>query len=180
MSYHQKRIAIQCCSISGQACLVILKPINGSPHGWISFFPTLFASHPLVGKNHTALSDIQMLQLLILLLIELQKPPSERDLRRFPQTTQQFVTRGQLPYTALEKWLGVGYNVVSDPVSEAQADEMITELVGKDERDEIYDPDAEARLRAEIVLELQEDYELDVEYEAKMELQLQEDEEDGL
>lgn len=143
-------------------------------------FPTLFASHPLVGKNHTALPDIQMLQLLVLPLIELQKPPSKRDLRRFPQTTQQFAIRGQPRYTALEKWLGVGYIVVSDPMSEVQADEMITELVDEDERDEIYDPEAEARLQAEIVLELQEDYELDVEYEAKMELQFQEDEEDGL
>lgn len=70
-------------------------------------FPMLFAGHELVGKNDTALPDILMLRLMTLLLIQLQKPPLERDLAEFPTTTQEFVRSARVPYTVLEEWLGI-------------------------------------------------------------------------
>ncbi|KAJ3526570.1 hypothetical protein NM208_g11126 [Fusarium decemcellulare] len=70
-------------------------------------FPILFAEHQLVGTNHNAVPDIQMLRLMVLLLVQLQKPPSERDLTEFPTTTQEFVGSANPPYTFLERWLGL-------------------------------------------------------------------------
>jgi hypothetical protein len=67
-------------------------------------FPVLFAGHELVGMNHSAAPDIQMLRLMVLLLIQLQKPPSERDLDEFPTATQEFVRSARPPYTFLDRW----------------------------------------------------------------------------
>ena len=98
-------------------------------------FPILFAGHKLVGKSHRALPDTEMLRLLVLLLVQLQKPPRDRDLRVFPLTTQEFVRYGRAPRTDLEKWLGVGFNVAPDSVPEAQGAEVIIDL-SKDADDE--------------------------------------------
>lgn len=77
-------------------------------------FPILFAEHELVGTNHNAMPDIQMLRLMVLLLIQLQKPPSGRDLTEFPTTTQEFVGSGNPPYTFLERWLGLSQPILGD------------------------------------------------------------------
>lgn len=81
-------------------------------------FPLLFAGHELVGKNHRALPDILMLRLMTLLLIQLHKPPLQRDLAEFPKTTQDFVGCARAPYTVLEEWLGVP--LINQPDAEQQ------------------------------------------------------------
>jgi hypothetical protein len=103
-------------------------------------FPILFAGHKLVGKNHRALPDIQMLRLLILLLVQLQKPPKDRDLRGFPLTTQEFVIYGRAPRTDLEKWLGFEFTMAFDSVPGAQGAEVIIDLP-EDTDDEDNDDD---------------------------------------
>jgi hypothetical protein len=51
---------------------------------------------------------------MVLLLIQLQKPPSERDLDEFPIATQEFVRSARPPYTFLDRWLGPLPNNQSD------------------------------------------------------------------
>jgi hypothetical protein len=77
-------------------------------------FQILFAGHQLVSKSHRALPETQMLRLMVLLLVQLQKPPQDRDLRGFPSKTQEFVKYGRVPRTDLEKWLGVGFTTTPD------------------------------------------------------------------
>ncbi|KAF4471029.1 zinc finger 76 (expressed in testis) [Fusarium albosuccineum] len=81
-------------------------------------FPILFAEHQLVGTNHNAVPDIQMLRLMVLLLVQLQKPPSERDLTEFPTTAQEFVGSANPPYTFLERWLGLSQPNLGDEGNE--------------------------------------------------------------
>ena len=70
-------------------------------------FPMLFPGHHLVGKNHRAGADIEMLRLMSLLLVQLQNPPEKRELKEFPVATQRYIESGEAAYTLLEKWLGV-------------------------------------------------------------------------
>jgi hypothetical protein len=127
-------------------------------------FPILFAGHKLVGKSHRALPDTQMLRLLVLLLVQLQKPPQDRDLRGFSLTTQEFVGYGRAPRTDLEKWLGVGFTMAPDSVPEAQGAEVIIDL-SEDADDEDDDDDEE---------EEEEEEGIDDEIEAEIELEMQE------
>ena len=46
-------------------------------------FPILFPDSELVGQNHRALPDARMVREILLLLIELTKPPEERNLDRY-------------------------------------------------------------------------------------------------
>jgi hypothetical protein len=96
-------------------------------------FPLLFAGHELVGKNHRALPDILILRLMILLLIQLQKPPLERDLAEFPTTTQEFVRSARVPYTILEEWLGIPLINQIDIEQQAQDDQITDGEDGEDE-----------------------------------------------
>jgi hypothetical protein len=96
-------------------------------------FPLLFARHELVGKNHRALPDIMILRLMILLLIQLQKPPLERDLAEFPTTTREFVRSAQVPYTILEEWLGIPLINQIDIEQYAQDDESTEDEDGEGE-----------------------------------------------
>lgn len=70
-------------------------------------FPMLFPGHRLVGMNHSAAPDIEMLRLMVLLLVQLQNPLGRRELKEFPLATQQFVESAKVPYTLLEKWLEI-------------------------------------------------------------------------
>lgn len=99
-------------------------------------FPILFAGHKLVGKNHRALHDIQMLRLLILVLVQLQKLPKDRDLGGLPLTTQEFVRYGRAPRTNFEKCLGFEFTVANNSVPEAQGIEVIIDTL-----EDIYDDD---------------------------------------
>lgn len=69
-------------------------------------FPALFAGHELIGLSHNAAPDIQMLRLVVLLLIQLQRPLSKRNLDDFPKTTQEFVKDARPPHNFLDRWLG--------------------------------------------------------------------------
>jgi hypothetical protein len=44
-----------------------------------------------------------MLRLMTLLLIQLRKPPAERDLSDFPGTTQEYIMQARVPRTELQK-----------------------------------------------------------------------------
>ena len=105
-------------------------------------FPLLFAGHELVGKNHRALPDILILRLMILLLIQLQKPPLERDLAEFPTTTQEFVRSARVPYTILEEWLGIPLINQIDIEQQAQDDQITDGEDGKAEAGEAEDGEA--------------------------------------
>ena len=70
-------------------------------------FPLLFPGHHLVGMNHSAVPDIEMLRLMVLLLVQLQTPPGRRELKEFPLATQQLIESAKVPYTLLEKWLEI-------------------------------------------------------------------------
>ena len=111
-------------------------------------FPVLFAGHSLVGKNYQALADAEMLRLMVLLFIQLQKRVPDRDLSDFPLTTQEFVLHGQPNRTAIQKWLGVGFIVVPNAVLEAgsaAAAQGNVEVVedGENEEDEENEDDEE-------------------------------------
>jgi len=84
-------------------------------------FPLLFLESPLVGHSHSAEPDAQMARLVTLLLIELVKPISERELASFLLTTQDLILRGQTFRTKLQEWLGHGITVALNPIqSEAE------------------------------------------------------------
>jgi hypothetical protein len=99
-------------------------------------FPVLFPGHELIGKNHRALSDAQMLRLLSLLLVQLSKLPEDRDLWQLPSATQEFVTSGRTPLTLLEKWLGVYEKTVSGQFSGIPNDQSRTQHAAEDLEDE--------------------------------------------
>ncbi len=102
-------------------------------------FPLLFAGHELVGKNHRALPDILMHRLMILLLIQLQKPPLERDLAEFPITTQELVRSARIPYTILQEWLEIPLTSQIDIEQQAQDDQIADGEDGKAEAGEVED-----------------------------------------
>ena len=52
-------------------------------------FPLLFPEHQLVGMNHNAVPDIEILRLMVLLLVQLQNPPARRELKEFPIAKQK-------------------------------------------------------------------------------------------
>jgi hypothetical protein len=105
-------------------------------------FPLLFADHELVGENHKALPDILILRLMLLLLIQLQKPPLERDLAEFP-TTQEFVRSARVPYTLLEEWFGIPFINQIDIEQQAQDDQITDGEDGKAEAGEAKDGEDE-------------------------------------
>ena len=78
------------------------------PAGLDVLFSILFAAHDLASLNHRALADAQQLRLMLLLWVELHKPPRLRHLSQFPQSTQKWLSSGQAPRTFLQKWLGSG------------------------------------------------------------------------
>jgi len=57
------------------------------PTGLEVLFSILFADHDLASRNHRALVDAQQLRLMLLLWVELHKPPSLRCLLQFSQST---------------------------------------------------------------------------------------------
>jgi len=84
-------------------------------------FPLLFPESSLVGNSHSAEPDAQMARLVTLLLIELVKPNSKRELGSFPLMTQDLILRGQASRTKLQEWLGHGITVALNPIqSEAE------------------------------------------------------------
>ena len=74
--------------------------------GLDQLFPLLFLGHQLVGMNHNAVPDIEMLWLMVLLL-QLQNPPARREMKEFPLATEEFVRSAKTPYNFLEKWLEI-------------------------------------------------------------------------
>jgi hypothetical protein len=80
---------------------------NVFPAGLEVLFSILFADHDLASRNHRAL-DAQQLGLMLLLWVDLHKPPPLRRLSQFPQSTQDWLISGQGPRTFLPKWLGSG------------------------------------------------------------------------
>ena len=99
-------------------------------------FPILFPGNELIGKAHRASPDAQMLRLLSLLLVQLSKPPQDRDLRQLPLATQEFVTSGRLSLTLLEKWLGACEKTVLGQFSATPNDQLRTQHAAKDSRHE--------------------------------------------
>ena len=71
-------------------------------------FSILFADHYLASRNHRALADAQQLRLMLMLWVELHKPPPLRRPSQFPQSTQDWLILGLAPRIFLQKWLGSG------------------------------------------------------------------------
>lgn len=88
-----------------------LTPRDKTSRGFTSIldqlFALLFPGHQLVGMNHNAVPDIEMLRLMVLLLVQLQNPPAKRELKEFAIATQEFVRSAKTPYNFLEKWLEI-------------------------------------------------------------------------
>ncbi|KAK5995590.1 hypothetical protein PT974_04003 [Cladobotryum mycophilum] len=72
-------------------------------------FPVLFAGHKLIGLSHNAAPDVQMLRLMVLLLIQLQRPLLKRGLDDFPKTTLEFVRDARPPNNFLDRRLGFSF-----------------------------------------------------------------------
>jgi hypothetical protein len=98
-------------------------------------FPVLFPGHELIGKNHRALPDAQMLRLLSLLLVQLSKLPEDRDLLHLPLATQEFITSGRTPLTLLEKWLGIYEKIVDSQFLAIPNNQSRTQYGAKDLED---------------------------------------------
>jgi hypothetical protein len=92
---------------SNENCILLIPeyrkglPKNSSgkvfPAGLEVLFSILFADHDLAGRNHRALVDAQQLRLMLLLWVELHKPPPHRRLSQFPQGTQDWLISCQPP-----------------------------------------------------------------------------------
>ncbi|RSL47682.1 hypothetical protein CEP53_009844 [Fusarium sp. AF-6] len=92
--------------------LTILRELLESA-GYRDILPSEENCIPVI-KHYRAVPDIQMLRLMVLLLVQLQKSPSKRDLTEFPTTTQEFVGSGNPPYTFMERWLGLSQPNLGD------------------------------------------------------------------
>jgi len=94
-------------------------------------FPVLFAGHDLISSNHNAAPDIKMLRLMVLLLIQLQRPLSRRELDDFPETTQDFIRYAQPPTNYLGRWLNTEPSqhngLVDDEDDETLSDEDLSD-----------------------------------------------------
>lgn len=126
-------------------------------------FPVLFAGHKLVGENHRAMPDAQMLRLMALLLVQLRRSTQKRNLSIFPLTTREFVKNGRPPRTELQKWLGIEVVDASDSVHETQdarlIDKILDDTDGEEEADDKIDdeiePDEELEARVEIEAQME-------------------------